>query len=394
MKTGNNEQHRIVIAICFLAIILAAAGNAFAGTLVFSTPYNQTNCQADGATNTCGAYVTFGGGTFKTVLGTTNYVGGYEFPYCISPTFGMDFYPTDATDVSITIVNDSSTDDYLQLKVTDRVDPDAPQGVVTTYPLQPFNSGQTVTLTATGVNIENVRVTVVNSVGYPDYDQAAWRVTTASATQPIRPTVDLKVSRNGDGTYAANISYTFPSQSVPAGRFLSLDVLPRGDQPGVNYLAQTGLGLSGTIVQPLATFDSDRTLRATASACDGIATADAAISCTHCKGPATSVGGPVRLFDGVMTYGDTDPLPATLGAEFHREYSSGSALDGRFGQGWTSIFDASAVPADASNKSVSVVNEDRTSATFRLLSTGQWSQTWPQGGVAGTLTGSEAVGYA
>lgn len=94
-----------------------------------------------------------------------------------------------------------------------------------------------------------------------------------------------------------------------------------------------------------------------------------------------------------MTYSDTDPLPATIGPEFQREYSSGALADGRFGLGWSSIFDASAMPSDPTNRSVMVVNEDRTRSLFRLLSNGQWAQTWPAGGVAGTLSGSEATGY-
>src|SRR6185436_14473482 len=109
-------------------------------------------------------------------------------------------------------------------------------------------------------------------------------------------------------------------------------------------------------VQPLGAISTDRTLLAEAFACDGSADAIASVSgCSQCNGPPTSVGPPVRLFDGAMTYTETDPLPATVGSELRREYSTADDADGRFGLGWSSLFDASALPTNASNNAVLVV---------------------------------------
>lgn len=392
-------ETRIRLIILILAAI-ATTVTSSAGELVFPPPDNATNCQTNYASNTCSAVAAFTGGTFATdtTLGQTVYKGGWIFPYCISPTIGMTFNPP-ATEATVTIWNTQSdvpdpdnppNNEQMKIVVTELIDG---QPVSRTLPLERFPTYLPSAFSVSGTNITHVSFTVTNEVGYPDYDFAGWEVISAQATQPIYPTVDLSIIRNSSD-YSAKITYAFPSQSDPAARYLTLQVLPAGQDPGSTILTQTNLPLSGTLIQPLPSFDTDRTLRATASACDGVTTADASISCTHCKGPATSVGGPVRLFDGVMTYTEVDPLPSTIGPEFRREYSSGTQVDGAFGQGWVSIFDANALPTQPDNKSVSVVSEDRTRATFRLLTTGVWAQTWPVGGTASILTGSETAGYA
>jgi RHS repeat-associated protein len=215
-------------------------------------------------------------------------------------------------------------------------------------------------------------------------------MTVTVTVPPPTPTVKLRIQRNTDATYSAVVTYTFFS-----GGSLSLSLLPSGKQLGSTYLDLSGLGNSGEITQSLGTFDTDRTIEAVATGCGGVvATADATVTgCDKCKGPKTEAGGPVRLFDGVMTYSETDPLPMTIGSEFRREYSSGAAADGRFGLGWSSVFDASAVPTDATAQAVSIVNEDRSHDTFRRGADGQWTQSWPAGGAAGTFSGSEATGY-
>src|SRR2546430_6400941 len=115
----------------------------------------------------------------------------------------------------------------------------------------------------------------------PDWDFASWDIATITATHPIYPTVDLAVTRNGSA-YSAKITYSFPTQATADARYLTLAVLPQGKEQGSTLLSLSNLSTSGTIVQALPAFDTDRTLRATASACDGVATADASISCTHC----------------------------------------------------------------------------------------------------------------
>ncbi len=391
---------RVKPYLMFLVAALLLASSAKAGVIVFPpTSSNNTQCATDEVINNCGN-VFFTGGHFVTNNGTTTYSGGLNFDSCVSGAVGWTFVGGPATDLSVVIENDAfKSDQSLKVETEDTID-----GVSTTttqmvpFPgRDPHVSGAPAPSTSvqtSGRSISAVRITIVNSVGIANYDEAAWQVLSMTVTQPVPPTVGLSIARNGDGTFAATIQYTLPTQSTSSSRSLSLELLPEGDQPGITYFTQTDLPASGVVVVQLGTFDTDRMIRAYATACDGSDEAEASVTgCGECKGPAKAVGGPVRLFDGVMTYGDTDPLPATIGTEFRRQYASSNVTDGKFGTGWTSLFDASALPLGADGASVRVVTEDRTAVVFRHISTGEWLQKWPMGGVAGTLTGSEQDGY-
>jgi RHS repeat-associated protein len=401
-------HNRFAMSVAATFFLLAA--NAVAGTLVFPpTSADNTHCGNDTVGNGCSS-VRFNGGHFVTDPSGNLYVGGDHFSYCVSPIVGWTFLGGAATDVTVTMRNDIApgeggqpsvrdpNGEALQVKVTDY--PDGPSPTITTT-TQPFPNGETVIVHVTGIAINQLQITVVDAVyGGECYSSvsgtcaSSWSVTAMSATQPIDPTVTLTIGRNTDGTLTAHGSYTFPSQSNPNERTLTLSLLPDGNDPGVVYFNQTALNVTGTFSQPLGRYDTDRMIRAVATACEGIGEAEASVSgCGECKGPAKSVGGPVRLFDGVMTYAETDPLPATLGSEFRREYSTGTSFDQSFGTGWTSIFDATALPLDANATAVRVVTENRTNAVFRQTAMGTWVQKWPKGGVAGTLTGNEQTGY-
>jgi len=391
---------RVKLNLMFLVTAFLLASSALAGTLVFPpTSANNTQCSTDDVPNNCGVVV-FNGGHFVTNNGATTYTGGQNFPSCVSGQVGWTFMNGAATDLSVVIENDAfKTDQSLKVETTDLID-----GVTTTTtqmvafpgrdPQQSVGTPPSTSVQTSGRAINRVLITIVNSFGQANFDEAAWQVLSMTVTQPVPPTVGLSIGRNGDGTFAATVQYDFPTQSTPSSRSLSLELLPEGKEPGSTYFTRTDLSGSGVLVQQIGKFDTDRMIRAFATACDGSDEAEASVSgCGECKGPAKSVGGPVRLFDGVMTYGETDPLPATLGTEFRRQYASSNVTDGAFGTGWTSLFDASALPLGTDGASVSVVTEDRTAVVFRHISTGEWLQKWPMGGVAGTLTGSEQDGY-
>jgi YD repeat-containing protein len=378
-----------------LGFVFAMTAVVRAGTLVF--PSSSTAGQAVVIPNGCSS-VTFRGGVFFSGSGGPAYALCDVTGCATSP--GIDFTPAPATTVTFAVTNAATPTgapedaQRIRMIVSDLGACPEGGGLCGFTVEQAFPKGGTAAVTLNGIAITNFSFVVLNYLGYEDTISNAWVIGSMSATQPIKPTLILNVQRNGDGTFTANIHYTFPSQSAPGDRTLTLELLPQGDEQGVTYPITAQLSTSGSISVPLGTFDTDRMLRATATACAGTADAEASISgCGQCKGPAKSVGGPVRLFDGVMTYSESDPLPATIGNEFHREYSSGAAADGRFGKGWSSLFDASAMAIDADGSSVAVVSEDRMRAVFRLLTTGQWSQTWPMGGTTGTLTGSAAAGY-
>jgi RHS repeat-associated protein len=218
-------------------------------------------------------------------------------------------------------------------------------------------------------------------------------VTVPPSTPPYPYTIVLSIVKNTDGTYAAKVRFPGNSINCATGALNELVLLPTASEPGQTYFTQSSFD-GGDFVIPLGTFDTTRTIEAKQTGCGGLtAVADATITCNKCKGPATSTPDPIRLFDGVMTHSETDPLPVTFGFEFRREYASSAALDGRFGLGWSSVFDAGAGATDGSARRVTVVTEDRSHATYVANSTGGWSQAWPLDGIGGTLSGSEASGY-
>ena len=383
---------------CFLAVFLAVGG-ATAGTLIFPQGSSTWGSNCDNGfgslgqaanSNGCNVWASFSGGQFFAPAGVTKYV--------ISPGTGSGCghtayvsFSTGATDFAASVEHTLLPGEHgheLQVLIHD-TDPDTGLEAIRTtrYPL----NGQALSISGSGYSIGLLELIVciggdcTGNVGL----SGGFAIASMAATQPVLPTVNLSTRRNGDGTYSAVIDYSF---SFPGT--LSLSLLPTEDEPAVSYFSGPAEG-SGTTIVPVGSFDTDRMLQVIATGCEGSRTAQASVSgCGQCKGPAKSVGGPVRLFDGVMTYSETDPLPATLGLEFRREYSSGAAAEGRFGKGWASIFDASAMVIDPEGKTVAVVNEDRTRTVFRFLSGDQWYQTWPKGGASGTLTGSETSGYA
>jgi len=77
-------------------------------------------------------------------------------------------------------------------------------------------------------------------------------ITGMSALQPVVPTLDVQTVRNGDGTYAAVVSYTFPMAGT-----LTVSLLPTADEAGITYVNQpnvTGSGSSLARSTPSARF--------------------------------------------------------------------------------------------------------------------------------------------
>jgi YD repeat-containing protein len=380
-----------------VTFLLLSASFAHGGTLVFPPTSQQyvTSCdtfsdsQASNP-NGCGAYVSLHGGQFIAPSGgSTIYATDYQQGAGCADALYVSFTPY-ATDFTATITNplpQGVTAQYsLDVEIHD-YDPQTGFPVTTTtrYPLVP---GQALGVSGAGYSIATVSFITRCTYNCSFEHGPGLAITAMAATQPALPTVSLSTKRNGDGTYEAVIAYSFSKPGT-----LSLSLLPTADESGMTYFTGPASG-EGTTTFPLGSFDTDRTLEAVATACEGSRTAHASVSgCDHCKGPARSTHDPIRLYDGVMTYNEQDPLPVTIGPEFRRAYSSGAAADGRFGKGWSSIFDSSAMVVDAEGKTVVLVNEDRTRTVFRFLRDGEWYQAWPQGGAWASLTGSEAAGY-
>jgi RHS repeat-associated protein len=377
--------------LALFVFIFGFAAYTFAGTIVFPPP--GTNCFSSIASNngSCGgADVHLSGGGFVSGESGTTWVGGLAWPSCQAPEFGILYRFSPAVSFNITVRNTSGQDGQsLRLQVQDGFHSDGTPNVWEST--TGFPQGGTATVSGSGTMILSSAVTVMNSNGAEDWNFASWEVLSIDAVQPVNPTVTVGVSRAADGTYSANVGYTMPANSGANGT-VTLQLLPSGEEPGQTYFTQTGLSGSGSIVQPLGAISTDRMLMATAYACDGSDEQEVSVSgCSKCN-PPTSVGPPVRLFDGAMTYTEKEPLPSTLGTEFRREYSTTRLVDSPFGRGWSSVFDARTLMLTQDNQRIAVILEDGQRVAFRQQN-GAWTQSWPEGGSGATLTGSEATGY-
>ncbi|MDP9190151.1 MAG: RHS domain-containing protein [Acidobacteriota bacterium] len=116
--------------------------------------------------------------------------------------------------------------------------------------------------------------------------------------------------------------------------------------------------------------------------------ADAWIDCSPCdKGGASK--NPVYYNDGNMRLTDTDPLPLIANQPLTRTYNSDEQVVGRFGRGWTTLFDRRLVMDD--DGAVSLSTGTNEVVTFREVA-GVLVQTWPTAAVAGTLVRNAAAG--
>ncbi|MBV8520263.1 MAG: RHS repeat protein [Acidobacteria bacterium] len=186
-----------------------------------------------------------------------------------------------------------------------------------------------------------------------------------------------------DGTHptqTAYIHYDFPGTNSPTDRRLLLDWLPSPGRAGGNIYNEQAPNASG-VVGPIAIEGSlsQRVLRATASACGRPVKGDAGVSpcCKDCSVPC-QVGSPIRLWDGAVTYDERDPLPAAGPIAFTRAYDSANETTGRFGNGWTSLFDTGMVRATVAVDTVVVRLENNVQTVFEKQGS-VWIQSWPKG---------------
>lgn len=235
----------------------------------------------------------------------------------------------------------------------------------------------------------------------PVATHACARSTREGAAQSIniqrKPVLSVTPSKNPDGSTHVSISYQFFDS---AARAISLELLPTPTQDGGELARFNSLPMQGTIEwnipidpRPLARitainsncYSADTTIGLTSNSC----------CAGGPPGPPTSIGNPVRLWNGAVLYSEHDPLPDDLGIVFQRTYRSDSRNARAFGVGWRSSFDGGIAVADAAaHKSVIVYTDGYEGVLFDQLSTGAWLQTWPRGVASrGTLTGSESTGY-
>ncbi|HJW96222.1 MAG TPA: RHS repeat-associated core domain-containing protein, partial [Thermoanaerobaculia bacterium] len=217
--------------------------------------------------------------------------------------------------------------------------------------------------------------------------------TTNSATATLeivrKPHVDVSIVKDSS-TRTAKISYQFPDND-PAGRSLNVEFLPVFPGTGVTQVIppmQPVPDSSGTISVDVSSFGIAGILRARASnSCGETDVKDTFIDCDcHANEGDKTVGQPVRLWDGSMTYTERDPLPSEGFTLFTRNYDTNSLTDGLFGIGWRSAFDAGLAHfMDGPLDTVTIQMEGERKAAF-VSSGGVWTQTWPSGLSPATLT--------
>jgi len=217
-----------------------------------------------------------------------------------------------------------------------------------------------------------------------------------------RPQLDLSVRPTGGGGDGSRpralLTYQFSAADNPAGRTIAVEFLPEFPAT-VPIQVRKPFTPDANTPNPLTIdvpdFGTSGILRARVSnSCGESVVKDAHIDC-DCRrdeGQKT-VPNPVRLWNGSMTYSESDPLPSDGLPLFAREYDTLNKQDGVFGVGWHSVFDAGLVHLmDGSIDTITIRTEDERRAAFIKVG-GLWTQSWPLGvGAAATLT-SDASGW-
>jgi len=214
-------------------------------------------------------------------------------------------------------------------------------------------------------------------------------VVEATYTIVRKPTVKLSIQKI-NGVQKAVIHYDFPDTS-PSGRSLTLKFLPKFPSttpttvPNVPPVSDQ----TGTVTVDVPAFGTSGILRAVASNyCGEWALDDAAYDCScNSDEGSKSVGGPVRLWDGSMTYSERDPIPSGGLPLFTRNYDTLITGDGVFGTGWKSVFNSGLTRFTSDSiDTVTIETEGERPAAF-VKGHGQWTQSWPIGiRSAATLT--------
>ena len=231
--------------------------------------------------------------------------------------------------------------------------------------------------------------------GQDEYLPGEWKTTISPPPGATKPTVSVTTDKAFDPVAQrirnkATVKWEFGAATN--GWSVRLDAMPWATADGAQH-AGSVLWNVGPTVARIGTkdyyFDSpggaqQYLIKATAEACSGKTTDDAAAECTPCDGTASD--DPVYFNDGNVGVSDGDPLPAIAGVTLARSYNSNEQVVALFGRGWTTLFDRRLiVNADGGESVISVTTETNDVVTFRGTG-GSYRQTWPKARhAAGTL---------
>lgn len=190
------------------------------------------------------------------------------------------------------------------------------------------------------------------------------------------------------GEVKATVNWSF---ATAPGRVKLVQIEPNG--AGAVLADFTPTTLSGSNTYSVNAGGELRTVRVEATAY-GNSCAYAYDIASHTCGCDRSVGDPVDVVSGNVRYDDRDPLPSPGGGALSRAYDSRHSVSGRFGVGWTSMFDSVVRPNLPA--SVMVITDANALVVFQAegVATGSFEQRWPRNSTKGILVfGSGTYGY-
>jgi RHS repeat-associated protein len=212
------------------------------------------------------------------------------------------------------------------------------------------------------------------------------------------PNVGLDVSRDADGVYRASVTYSFQNVHSPGNRHIIVDWAQTPDDPISKPAIWEGDAPNNAGTLPpidLGKTPASKLVRVTGSSCGRTKQAYFGVEPCDCKssGGACQIGQPIRLWDGAVTYTETDPLPTAGGpSPFVRSYDSSRAVAGVFGPGWTSLFDAWASRSVVSGYDTAIVRTETGGRSIFRKEGGVWTYLWPTLRTGGATLLEDAAG--
>ncbi|HEY0140930.1 MAG TPA: RHS repeat-associated core domain-containing protein [Thermoanaerobaculia bacterium] len=211
-----------------------------------------------------------------------------------------------------------------------------------------------------------------------------------SFTTNDRPRVDVELDLRTEPKAIVNWEF----QGTPGNVRVVMQQSPSNVETELGSFTPSTLGGSITYTLPPVAAGTNRiVVRAIATAAGGCASDyDAAAATCGC---GRMVADPVDLATGNMRYSDSDPLPMNEGGGLSRVYDSREQVVGRFGRGWTSLFESAiAVNTTVNGPTiVSILLPDNDAYVFEQRADATtFGQRWPREAAQGSLQYDAAAG--
>lgn len=207
------------------------------------------------------------------------------------------------------------------------------------------------------------------------------------------PTITVNLFKHGpDNALELHAHYKFPLHTSQANRTVVIERLPdvNAGITGATLVTFSPAANEGDldpviqlgVVEKLTTFQGT----ASSTACSPAKIQKAQAADCSC-GP--TLPHPVRMSNGAMDYGDTEPLPQQSFLRLGRSYSSDDHAAGAFGIGWTSLFDAAIAKWGSDPNTVAVITTEGNERYVFWKTASGYVQTFPSSGTSlGALTES------